>query len=54
MLGYLPQGILILLLAASVIHDFLNWGKPRSINFWHSLLGTTAVMVLLILGGFFG
>lgn len=54
MFGYLPQVILILLLGAATVHDFLNWGKPRRVNFWHSVLGTTTLLVLLILGGFFG
>ncbi len=54
MFGYLPQVILIILLGAGLVHDFLNWGRPRPISFPLSAFGTAGIVALLILGGFFG
>lgn len=50
----IPQIILVLLLGIATVHDFLNWGRLRPVSFPLSLLGTAAILVLLILGGFFG
>lgn len=48
------QFTVVILLGASLVHDFLNWGRPRPVSFPASALGSGVLLALLIVGGFFG
>lgn len=53
MFGYLPQVILICLIAYDVVQTYRQRAKMRRVGFPETVVGWVAILLLLIWGGFF-